>query len=159
MVNGTIAASASSQPQAGNPVLAMVTEASVPNFSISALLPRNLIAGLIPLNKYHDLLDKYTAPPSYEDRACFEARVQVKKLCFEHHMFRNCAAENECEFDHDPIDPKLQHVLQYTLKEKPCGEKGDCRRLRCYRGHLCQKDNCRSFDNGCKLKRSRLGQG
>lgn len=99
--------------------------------------------GEIPINKYQQRLDAYTPPPNMEDRANFQARIAVQKLCNNYHLHGHCANQDNCDYDHKPASPANLNCLKQVVRNNPCPRKGGCRLLSCLNGHICQKAECR----------------
>lgn len=106
-------------------------------------LPRTEKEGMVPVNNAGQRLDTLIPPPSRSQLARFKAHCKVKKLCNAFHLDGGCLQE-DCEFDHRPIDQEMQHIVYYFSKLRPCNrnKNGTCRRLDCNRGHICQKPEC-----------------
>ena len=111
----------------------------------ATMLPQedNIPRGELPINKYQHRLDAFVPPPSMEDRASFQARITVQKLCNNHHIHGHCPHPNSCDYDHRPASPAMINCLKQVVRNNPCPRKGGCRLLACLNGHICQKAECR----------------
>lgn len=96
----------------------------------------------IPINKDGARIDTYVPEPSTKDWDIFNRRSKKQKLCNRLHLGGYCPDPN-CEFDHSEADQNSLSVLRFLLRYHPCGQGSKCRSIKCYKGHLCQRDGCR----------------
>lgn len=96
---------------------------------------------MIPVNASGQRLDIYMHPPSNAQWSQFTTRVKARKICNAFHLRGACDNET-CMFDHYPIDESTHEVLRYIVKGRPCNKRSACRRLKCEKGHVCQKPGC-----------------
>lgn len=98
---------------------------------------------MIPVNKNKYRLDAYIPPPSPADRAAFNARCAVQKLCNNYFLKGGCSKSYACDYDHKPAAPEVINCLKQVVTNNPCPRKGECRLLTCLNGHICQKADCK----------------
>ena len=112
---------------------------------LATLLPQNdkVPRNEIPINKYNHRLDAYIPPPSSEERAAFQGRIAIQKLCNNHHIHGNCPHPDSCEYDHSLVAPAMLNCLRQVVRNNPCPRKGACRSVTCLNGHICQKADCK----------------
>ncbi|KAF2001884.1 hypothetical protein P154DRAFT_574561 [Amniculicola lignicola CBS 123094] len=126
-----------------------------------ALLPSNAKPGKIPLNAQNQRLDLYIEPPSekwdaYSQR--FKSKVKGDRPCNNFHLSLSGCNRALCEFSHEPLDEDSLYCLRYVHKWFKCTEGGKCRRLDCYNGHVCWREECRTrLDWRCRLGKEMHG--
>lgn len=101
-------------------------------------IPVNAIA----VNKMNHRLDAFLNPPTYEDRARFNSRIALQKLCNNHQIRGSCPKGDRCEYDHDAISSGIVNCLKQVAATSPCPRKGFCRLAGCIYGHICQIIDC-----------------
>ncbi|KAF2830767.1 hypothetical protein CC86DRAFT_434665 [Ophiobolus disseminans] len=104
-------------------------------------LPTEGRKGLIPINAACHRLDIKITRPTASQWNAYNAHTSVKKICNAFHIQHHCSSP-ACKFDHTTINSDIKICLLNILKESPCRKKGECRRLDCYNGHVCQKSAC-----------------
>lgn len=109
--------------------------------SPSTNLPTEGRPGLIPVNASGHRLDIYFPAPNDTQWAEYTKRLKHKKPCNAFHIRKSCVTPN-CVFDHTPLSAATLLCLKYFLLKLPCKRKGNCRRVDCYNGHLCQRRLC-----------------
>jgi hypothetical protein len=120
-------------------------------------LPAKSRPGLIPVNLYGHRLDIDMPTPTPAQWHIYHSRVRAKKICNNLHLRGRCHQDN-CEYDHSPINSDMHRCLQHLLRGLPCRNKGNCRRPNCYKGHVCHKVQCRDGKtSACKLTRDLHG--
>lgn len=105
----------------------------------------------IAVNIDDERIDSYCPQPSTDAWDSYNRRIKQQKLCNRHHLGGDC--ENlACEFDHGPASEDCIHVMRHILRQHACSKGGRCRSIKCYLGHMCQKDGCRGL-KPCKFGR------
>ncbi|PWY86767.1 hypothetical protein BO70DRAFT_427773 [Aspergillus heteromorphus CBS 117.55] len=107
--------------------------------------------GSIPTNTAGDRIDTYCPIPSSEAWEAYTHRAKIHKPCNNYHLGGDCGNKN-CDYDHTPIDSTSLDVMKHILRQHPCPTGPSCRSLKCYLGHICQKDGCRAT-KPCKFPR------
>ncbi|RHZ47716.1 zinc finger CCCH domain-containing protein [Aspergillus thermomutatus] len=99
---------------------------------------------LIPVNKDGDRIDTYCPMPAKGAWETYNRRFKQRKLCNKFHLGGECS-DLSCEFDHSTsdVDPGCLSVMRYMMRQRPCPKGSKCRSLKCYHGHMCQKDGCK----------------
>lgn len=124
----------------------------------ASMLPRvgSIPEAKIPVNKYQQRLDIYIPAPSSHDYETFKARITVHKLCNNYHVGGYCPRGDACQYDHGSAPEGVINALKQVVFANPCPRKGDCRRLKCMYGHVCQKPDCtyRGGKSYCKFPRT-----
>lgn len=105
---------------------------------------------LIPVNGEGSRIDTYLPDPPADCWEAFQRRTKHKKLCNKHHLARRCRDVN-CEFDHTDVNPAELSVVKYILRQHPCSKGSRCRSIKCYTGHICQKNGCKGI-RPCRFK-------
>ncbi|PYI09223.1 C-x8-C-x5-C-x3-H type zinc finger protein [Aspergillus sclerotiicarbonarius CBS 121057] len=105
----------------------------------------------IPTNSAGDRIDTYCPMPSHDAWDTYTRRAKIHKPCNKYHLGGDCGNMG-CEYDHTRLDPSSLHVMKYILRQHPCQTGPSCRSLKCYLGHICQKDGCRGT-KPCKFNR------
>lgn len=105
----------------------------------------------IAINKDGERIDTYCPMPSQEEWEVYCQRAKRHKLCNKYHLGGECG-NLSCEFDHSPIEPACLTVLMYIMRQHICLRGAGCRSIKCYLGHLCQKDTCKGA-KPCKFNR------
>ncbi|KAH8432720.1 zinc finger CCCH domain-containing protein [Aspergillus melleus] len=105
----------------------------------------------IAVNIDDDRIDSYCPFPSTDAWDSYNRRIKQHKLCNRHQLGGDCDNPT-CEFDHGPADEDCLHVMRYILRQHVCPKTGRCRSIKCYLGHICQKDGCRGT-KPCKFGR------
>jgi len=90
----------------------------------------------VAVNKSNQRIDLNLprAPPTSSHD--FKTRTQLKKLCNDFHLQGNCR-NNDCPYDHAPIDDGVYLALRFKARSLPCIEGSSCRKHDCYAGHHC----------------------
>ncbi|RHZ68955.1 hypothetical protein CDV55_103233 [Aspergillus turcosus] len=99
---------------------------------------------LIPVNKDGDRLDTYCPMPAKGAWETYNRRIKQHKLCNKLHLGGECN-DLSCEFDHSTsdVDPACLAVMRYMMRQRPCPRGPKCRSIKCYFGHMCQKEGCK----------------
>ncbi|PKX97242.1 zinc finger CCCH domain-containing protein [Aspergillus novofumigatus IBT 16806] len=99
---------------------------------------------LIPVNKDGDRIDTYCPMPSKAAWETYNRRIKQQKLCNKFNLGGECS-DLSCEFDHSTsdVDPACLAVMRYMMRQRPCPRGPQCRSLKCYLGHMCQKEGCK----------------
>jgi len=74
----------------------------------------------------------------------FNALSNKRKFCNDYHLKGTCSTA-ACPFNHEPITPTQTQMLAALARTMRCPQNGNCRDVRCWRGHYCQKSNCASI--------------
>lgn len=144
-----------SNGQTPHPSASNSSDQSDPDFS--ALLPHadSVPPGHVALNAKGERLDVYIPAATAEIRSRFAQRVANQKLCNKFHLTGNCQdlANNNCSFDHSPIDEGLRNYLRSIASGSPCQRRSMCKNLTCLNGHVCQRSDCkyRGGKTFCKM--------
>ncbi|PYH94405.1 C-x8-C-x5-C-x3-H type zinc finger protein [Aspergillus ellipticus CBS 707.79] len=107
--------------------------------------------GSIPTNSAGDRIDAYCPMPSHDAWDAYTRRAKIHKPCNKYHLGGDCGNTN-CDYDHGPLEPTSLDVMKHILRQHPCQTGPLCRSLKCYLGHICQKDGCRGT-KPCKFSR------
>ncbi|KAG2412979.1 hypothetical protein HFD88_010538 [Aspergillus terreus] len=105
----------------------------------------------IAINKDNERLDTYCPMPSPEAWDAYTRRARRHKICNKYQLGGECG-NLSCEYDHSQVDSSIVHVMRYIMRQHACPRSGGCRSLKCYLGHLCQKDGCKGT-KPCKFDR------
>ncbi|KAI9367661.1 hypothetical protein BJX61DRAFT_527369 [Aspergillus egyptiacus] len=105
----------------------------------------------IPVNRDGERLDSYVPQPPKESWEAYQRRSKQRKPCNNYHLARDCENE-DCEFDHNPVDSNSLNVMKYILRQHVCPKGASCRSLKCYLGHHCQRGGCKGI-KPCKFNR------
>lgn len=97
---------------------------------------------LIPVNKNGHRIDTFIPQPSNDDWTAYYRRVKQQKLCNQYHLGGECG-NMSCPFDHSDVDDTSLAVMQHIMRQYVCPRGSDCRLIKCYHGHLCQKGGCK----------------
>lgn len=112
-------------------------------FLFSTLPPQSLKSEeLIATNKDGERIDTYCPHPSSEAMAAYHARADRRKVCNRYHLAGECG-DMSCPYDHSDVSNTIIQVMRYLLRQHPCPRAGRCRSIKCHKGHLCQKPNCK----------------
>ncbi|OKP09494.1 hypothetical protein PENSUB_5143 [Penicillium subrubescens] len=112
-------------------------------FLFTHLPPMSLKAeGRIAVNKDGERLDTYCPHPSMDAMDEYHHRAKEHKVCNSYHLSGECG-DKSCLYDHSDVSDTIFEALRYILRQHPCPRAGACRSIKCYKGHLCQKPNCR----------------
>ncbi|THC88089.1 hypothetical protein EYZ11_012463 [Aspergillus tanneri] len=95
----------------------------------------------IPINVLGERIDSYCPKPPLEAWESYNRRTKQYKLCNRHQLRGECDTP-DCEFDHRPVESDCIDVMRNILRQHPCPKGGRCRAVKCYLGHICQKDGC-----------------
>lgn len=95
----------------------------------------------VPVNRSGQRIDRVMRQPSTLEQERFEARISYRKLCNEHHL-RNACKQYHCKYDHDGLDPEMEHTLRYKARGIACANGMSCRQGDCYYGHHCPWPEC-----------------
>lgn len=126
-----------------------------PEFAL--LLPHadSVPKGYVAINTKGERLDVYMPPVTPEERHRFAQRVANQKLCNKFHLSGDCPDlnNNNCAFDHTPIDEGIRNYLRSIAASTPCARRSACKNLTCLNGHVCQKPDCkyRGGKSFCKM--------
>ncbi len=104
----------------------------------------------IAVNKDGERIDTYVPMPSQDSRDTYGRLAKACRPCNYYHLAGGCETEN-CEYGHTPLDSNSLSVMKYILRQNACPRGARCRSLKCYLGHICQKDGCRGT-KPCKFK-------
>ncbi|KAI9923933.1 hypothetical protein MW887_008239 [Aspergillus wentii] len=96
----------------------------------------------IAVNKDGDRVDTYCPQPPQDAWELYNRRAKRHKLCNKYHLGGECG-DMACEYDHSHIDGSALNVMRYILRQHPCSRGATCRAIKCYLGHICQKDLCK----------------
>lgn len=109
--------------------------------------------GNVPVNKDHQRLDPYLQPTTSQERAAFNTRIHIQKLCNNHLLKSHCILGDNCPYDHSRVSTSDLKCLRQVVRNNPCPKKGGCRTLDCLNGHICQKTDCkfRGGNSFCKI--------
>jgi hypothetical protein len=107
---------------------------SSPSNMTSTPTPSNIVA--LAINKLGQRIDLPLERPAAEDQVRYEARWRAKKLCNEYHLCGMCRNQ-DCRFDHNPIDEGIRLALRISARQIPCKHGQVCRRQDCPNGHHC----------------------
>ncbi|KAB8236455.1 zinc finger CCCH domain-containing protein [Aspergillus alliaceus] len=105
----------------------------------------------ISLNKDGERIDTYCPMPPPEEWEIYYRRAKRHKLCNKYHLGGECGNLN-CEFDHSPIESACLNVMMYIMRQHLCSRGASCRSIKCYLGHMCQKESCKGT-KPCKFGR------
>lgn len=103
---------------------------------------------LIPVNKDGERIDTYCPYPPEKSWIYYHRTFKKYKLCNKYHLGGVCR-DTDCQYDHTEAESPVLEVMKYILRQTPCRRGGRCRSLKCYTGHICQKENCK----GCRFPR------
>lgn len=103
--------------------------------------------GTVPVNALEDRLDPFLPPLDSEAAKRLKLLSQERKFCNSAQLYNSCENEN-CEYEHTPIDEDLKPALEHLARSNICSRRGACRRANCVNGHVCQKADCRHRTNG-----------
>ncbi|RGP77187.1 hypothetical protein FLONG3_4702 [Fusarium longipes] len=98
--------------------------------------------GMVAINSVEDRLDAYLPPPDPDAVKRLRILSQDRRFCNSAQLYNKCDNEN-CEYEHTPIDEDLKPALEHLARSVPCSRRGACRRATCVHGHVCQKVDCR----------------
>lgn len=115
---------------------------------LSTMLPSKSLKSeeFIPINKDGERLDTYSAPPSSQALYEYQRRAKQHKVCNKYHLSGECG-DMSCMYDHTDVSDTIIEVLNYMVLQMPCTRLGNCRSIKCYKGHLCQKPGCKAVKN------------
>ncbi|KAL4894862.1 hypothetical protein BDV59DRAFT_164990 [Aspergillus ambiguus] len=99
----------------------------------------------IAVNDENERLDTYCPMPSPDAWDAYTRRARRHKICNKYQLGGECG-NLSCEYDHSPVESTIVSVMRFIMRQYSCPKGGRCRSLKCYLGHLCQKDSCK----GCK---------
>ncbi|KAE8355673.1 hypothetical protein BDV28DRAFT_162611 [Aspergillus coremiiformis] len=105
----------------------------------------------IAINKDGERIDTYCPMPPPEEWEMYYRRAKRHKLCNKYQLGGECGNFN-CEFDHSPIESACLNVMMYIMRQHLCSKGVGCRSIKCYLGHMCQKDGCKGT-KPCKFSR------
>jgi len=117
-----------------------------------AHLPAHSPPGLIPINSKNERLDIYMRAPNRKEWAAYHAQAQLKRPCGFYHLGHACNI-TPCAYDHKALGPDALYCVQFLMKNIPCGDGSNCRKLDCIKGHLCQRDGCLGDSEECRMKK------
>ncbi|BDD63849.1 hypothetical protein MPDQ_003984 [Monascus purpureus] len=103
---------------------------------------------LIPVNKDGERIDTYCPYPPEKSWIYYHRTFKKHKLCNKYHLGGVCR-DIDCQYGHTEAESPALEVMKYILRQTPCRRGGHCRSLKCYTGHICQKENCK----GCRFPR------
>ncbi|PLN86359.1 hypothetical protein BDW42DRAFT_159087 [Aspergillus taichungensis] len=106
----------------------------------------------IAVNKNGERLDTYCPLPSSDAWDAYNRRAKQHRLCNKYHLGGECG-DLSCEYDHSNLESTYVNVMQYILRQRPCSRGSSCRSLKCYLGHICQRDGCKD-PKPCKFSRA-----
>jgi hypothetical protein len=90
----------------------------------------------VAVNRHGQRIDLPLQRPSADDQARYDSRWHAQKLCNDHHLRGECSNQN-CKFDHSPIDEGLRMALRIFARNIACKNGTGCRRQNCPNGHHC----------------------
>ena len=105
----------------------------------------------IAVNKNGERLDTYSPLPSSDAWDAYNRRAKQHRLCNKYHLGGECG-DLSCEYDHSNLESTCVSVMQYILRQHACSRGPSCRSLKCYLGHICQRDGCKGT-KPCKFSR------
>ncbi|PLB37911.1 zinc finger CCCH domain-containing protein [Aspergillus candidus] len=105
----------------------------------------------IAVNKNGERLDTYSPLPSPDAWDAYNRRAKQHRLCNKYHLGGECG-DLSCEYDHSNLESTCVSVMQYILRQHACSRGPSCRSLKCYLGHICQRDGCKGT-KPCKFSR------
>jgi len=119
-------------------------QTAIPEWS-SSLLPRKMEIpeDHIAVNQNDHRLDPYIEPIDQEALSQLRSRTTKQRLCNNFHLTGECAAGENCQYDHEPIDRTLRSALESLARSQPCPRRGGCRKVNCTHGHICQYTECK----------------
>ncbi|KAF9766626.1 hypothetical protein IL306_000949 [Fusarium sp. DS 682] len=103
--------------------------------------------GLVPINASEERLDAYIPPPDPEAVRRLRNLSQEKRFCNNAQLYNSCDDDN-CPYEHTPIDTELLPALEHLSRSVMCTRRGGCRRANCPYGHVCQRADCRHRPGG-----------
>ncbi|KAH6879796.1 hypothetical protein B0T10DRAFT_152378 [Thelonectria olida] len=104
--------------------------------------PHDIPEDHIAVNEHQERLDAYIVPPTPDIFRRIKPSPGQRKLCNQKQLTGYCPNE-ECEFDHTPIPDELKPALEALSRSVPCPKRGNCRKLNCVFGHVCQRLDCK----------------
>jgi hypothetical protein len=135
-----------SVPEGGRVVSSelLASKFSSPSGETSAVQP--IGSAMVAINRHGQRIDLPLPRPSADDQARYTSRWHVKKLCNDHHLRGECSNQ-DCKFDHDPIDEGVRLALRISARNIACKNGVGCRQQNCLHGHHCPY---RLSSGGCK---------
>ncbi len=140
------------------PVLAtQVPRSPLVRSSGSNIPPELPIRGDVAINRHGDRVDLPLPAVFAQDRQRLMSRAKDRKLCNEHHLRRACH-NNQCRYDHEPIDAGLLLALRHLARTQACDVGTGCRMFECCYGHHCPfREGGRECKNAkCSFKKMNL---
>jgi hypothetical protein len=108
---------------------------------------------IIYKNSKGERVDSYIAKPSFEIMGKLKSRG--RKLCNNHHFFRNCQWGDNCTYDHAEISEEELNAQRWIARGVPCKGGLGCENEYCTSGHACPDDPCTRVE--CKFPRAAHG--
>ncbi|KAK4143462.1 uncharacterized protein C8A04DRAFT_12389 [Dichotomopilus funicola] len=109
--------------------------------------------GQVMVNVNNHRLDPLLRPVKPELVTRLKSRIDKRRVCNSFQLRRACDAGDNCEYDHEPIEPELLPALWQLARSQPCVRRGGCRASGCVNGHVCQNTDCkhRGGKSYCRL--------
>lgn len=133
-------------PKSGRVMSGTLLESKFSVSSGTTSAPHSTSSEMVAINRQGQRIDPPLPRPSADDQARYDSRWRAKKLCNDHHLRGDCSNQ-DCKFDHNPIDEGVRLALRISARTIHCRNGTGCRRQNCSHGHHCPY---RLSPGGCK---------